>query len=526
MSEIDLAQQSVEAAGYVRFLVIKRLRSKHDDDREFVRMFQDEARINAELQHANITQVYDFGVMDDEYFIAMEYIAGADLRTIQRAAMAMGRTIPIRICLRILADILAGLHYAHSRLDTYGQPMNIVHRDVNPRNIMLSFRGEVKLIDFGVAKSDTRSEQTVQHTLKGKFAYMAPEQIDGSVRIDARADLFAAGLVMHEIINNCSPFVGLEEVQIMHRILAGKIPDLTPPPEVDDPSQIIAIHKCVLSLNREDRYTDAEEMREAIIAASKPLGGLASDSELASFLVGVIRAELQQRGERLQEYREMSLAGRKKLSRHGPVAPQNSSQGMAETVAMETFSSIVLRPKRIWPLFVGGLLLSTTTLGLGILIALKVMSPAEIVVPQPVPQTMPDRPTTETPEAASTTPEEDPLEEDPTETPVPRPTPAPIARPQPTPEPMVVPQPTIAPVEEEASNAEEEKTGFLNITSRPIGLTVLVNGNILGVTPLKAQRMQVGDHTLIFRDDRTGQTWSMTTTVVEGQTRLVNHRGE
>jgi serine/threonine protein kinase len=114
-------------------------------------MVQDEARINAELQHENIAQVYDFGRVGDEFFLAMEYVPGIDLRQVQQALARRGERLPLGMSLRVLCDVLSGLEYAHSRVDTYGRPMRNVHRDINPRNIMLSVRGEVKIIDFGVA---------------------------------------------------------------------------------------------------------------------------------------------------------------------------------------------------------------------------------------------------------------------------------------------------------------------------------------------------------------------------------------
>ena len=148
MSHIDLAQTFITDAEYVRFLVIKRIQSKFIEDKSFIRMFQDEARIVSELQHANIAQVYSFGQHGDEYYMAMEYVAGVDLREVQRAVALQRKRIPLRISLRLIHDVLLALHYAHTRVDTFGDSMNIVHRDVNPRNIMISTRGEVKLIDF------------------------------------------------------------------------------------------------------------------------------------------------------------------------------------------------------------------------------------------------------------------------------------------------------------------------------------------------------------------------------------------
>ncbi|MCA9687930.1 MAG: serine/threonine protein kinase, partial [Myxococcales bacterium] len=169
-----------------------------------------------ELQHENIAQVYDFGQVSEDYFLAMEYVPGMNLRRVQRVLASRGQVPPFRVTLRILADVLAALEYAHTRVDTYGRPMRLVHRDVNPRNVMLSVRGEVKLIDFGVAKSDTKTDQTVGRSMKGKFAYMAPEQVEAKVRVDGRSDIFAVGLVLHELIEGRSPYAGMSEAQIIN----------------------------------------------------------------------------------------------------------------------------------------------------------------------------------------------------------------------------------------------------------------------------------------------------------------------
>ena len=145
----------------------------------------------------------------------------------QQALARKGKGLPIRITLRILVDILEALDYAHNRMDTFGHSMNIVHRDVNPRNVMLSIQGEVKLIDFGVAKSENRQDKTVGHAIKGKFAYMAPEQIDPKLgQVDGRTDMFAVGLMLYELVAGRRAFHQLTEVQIMHRLLSGEIPTL------------------------------------------------------------------------------------------------------------------------------------------------------------------------------------------------------------------------------------------------------------------------------------------------------------
>ena len=286
MSAVDLARRSVDGAGYVRFLVIKRILRRNTTDPTFVRMFMDEARINAELQHENIAQVYDFGERDGEWYLAMEYVPGVDLRRLQKAVAQQkegGALLPPRISLRILHDVLSALQYAHNRVDTFGQPMRIVHRDVNPRNIMVSVRGEVKLIDFGVAKADNRQDQTTGQTIKGKFAYMAPEQIESPVPVDGRADLFAVGLCFQELLTGTHPFRHLSEIQIIHRLMSARI---EPMPECrlhPDPTAVRQVRDRALAADPSQRYPDARSFQEDLVRLAAPIGGLASRAELGGF---------------------------------------------------------------------------------------------------------------------------------------------------------------------------------------------------------------------------------------------------
>ena len=306
MSAVDLARRSVDSANYVRFLVIKRILRKNHHDPTFLRMFIDEARINAELQHENIAQVYDFGENGGEWYLAMEYVPGIDLRQIQRtlSKQESGRLIPPRIALRILHDVLSALAYAHDRVDTYGQPMRIVHRDVNPRNIMISVRGEVKLIDFGVAKADTRHDQTTGQAIKGKFAYMAPEQIESELPVDGRADLFAMGLLLQELLTGTHPFRHLNEVQIIHRLMADRIDPMPDAPAPLDPVVVREVRDRVLSAKPEQRHPDARALQADLMRLAAPLGGLASRAEVAEFFRGAAPEAADRIAQRLHHWKD------------------------------------------------------------------------------------------------------------------------------------------------------------------------------------------------------------------------------
>src|SRR5256885_4362879 len=190
MAEVYLARTTV-AQGLNKTLVIKKIHSAYARSKQFVTMFVDEAKIALGLNHPNIIQVFDFGAVGDTYFLAMEYVEGIDLlRLLQEAARARVR-LPYGISAYIVQQVVKGLDYAHRKTDEFGQPLGIVHRDISPQNILLSWDGGVKIVDFGIARArDVHEEQGV---IKGKFAYMSPEQARGDA-VDCRSDVFAAGV--------------------------------------------------------------------------------------------------------------------------------------------------------------------------------------------------------------------------------------------------------------------------------------------------------------------------------------------
>jgi len=171
-------------------VAVKRILPQVAEDEEFVKMFEDEARIASQLEHPHIARMLDFGRVEDSYYIAFEYVAGRDLRAVFDRSSRLGEKPPLPFLLHVFSRIGEGLSYAHARRDDQGNPQSIVHRDVSPQNIVVSFDGDVKLIDFGIAKAAGKLSRTQVGTLKGKFGYMAPEQVSGR-EIDHRADVFS-----------------------------------------------------------------------------------------------------------------------------------------------------------------------------------------------------------------------------------------------------------------------------------------------------------------------------------------------
>lgn len=335
MSEVDLAHRGVDETSFVRFVAIKRVARSNLADESYVRMFMDEARINAELHHGNIVGVYDFGKQADsatgreEYFMVMEYVPGLDLRALQRAAHGLGHRLPLRFCFSVLHEVLRGLQYAHTKADTLGRPMNLVHRDINPRNVMVSMRGEVKVIDFGVALAEDRLEKTQGRSLKGKFAYMSPEQIEGNVTLDGRTDLYAVGLMLHELVAGVGPFHGLTELQIMHRIVMGQIPPLQVPPEFPEREFLLELHARALARERERRFPDARAFRKEMERAAELVGGLATQDERAALVCSLAPQQVEGIAARLKGYHESSHEVSRSVSRvaHVVPSPADSTQG-------------------------------------------------------------------------------------------------------------------------------------------------------------------------------------------------------
>ncbi len=260
MAEIFRASMPGSLGGFERTVAIKRILPHLTENEEFITMLIDEANIIVSIDHHNIAQVYDLGKIDDSYYIAMEYIHGVDLATVIKAMNKRNTSVPPDHAAYIGSCICAGLHAAHGKRDADGRPLNIVHRDVSPHNILISFAGDVKIIDFGVAKANLKETHTQHGVIKGKLLYMAPEQATAK-DIDGRSDLFAAGLVMYKMLTNSLPFEGDNEFQIYNNILTKEI---TPPrilnPNV--PPQLDAVVMKLLARDLNARYQDGYSAKQ------------------------------------------------------------------------------------------------------------------------------------------------------------------------------------------------------------------------------------------------------------------------
>ena len=217
MAEIFLAK-SLGAMGFERLVAIKLIRPHLTEDSDFVKMFLDEARIAMQLHHRNIVQTFDLEKADETFFIAMEYVHGVNVYDLYERIAASGRWIELPLALYMISEACKGLHFAHTRTNGEGDSLGIIHRDISPQNILLSFEGEVKIMDFGIAKAAERLHHTTPGIVKGKYAYMAPEVLRDAP-VDARVDVFAAGVVLYELLTGENPFAGTSAVDTIENVL-------------------------------------------------------------------------------------------------------------------------------------------------------------------------------------------------------------------------------------------------------------------------------------------------------------------
>jgi hypothetical protein len=284
MAEILLARAR-GLPGFQRMVVIKRILPLLACNTDFLQMFLNEARIAATLQHPNLVQLYDVGVVDGHYFIAMEYLHGENLNAILATLQRRKQRIPLEHALHIAIDVCAGLHYAHEKIGFDGQPLQIVHRDVSPHNVIVTFDGAIKLLDFGVAKAANSTHETNNGIVKGKVSYMSPEQCR-SAALDRRSDLYSVGIVLYEMTLGRRLYGGGTELETLKRITEQPVP----PPRVVDPNYDEELERIVMRALAKDpdrRYQSARELQLDLEELARKRGLYMSAIALQQFLAGV-----------------------------------------------------------------------------------------------------------------------------------------------------------------------------------------------------------------------------------------------
>lgn len=250
------------AADFERVVAIKCMLPHLARDDQFTKMFIDEAKMASLLSHANISQIYELGNHNGRLYLVMEFISGHDLRHILKTSNKLGLRIPFPVVAYMISRAAEGLDFAHRKRSPDGRPLNLVHRDVSPQNILMSFEGEVKVVDFGIAKAEQRATETQAGVLKGKFAYMAPEQVRG-VEVDHRSDIYALGIVLHELLTGTKLFRGQSDLSVLEKVRQPDIPairDAVPnaPPEFD------LVLRRALAAEPNKRFANAHDMAEAL----------------------------------------------------------------------------------------------------------------------------------------------------------------------------------------------------------------------------------------------------------------------
>jgi serine/threonine-protein kinase len=274
--------------GFNKLVVVKRLRAALAEEGSFLNMFLDEARLAARLNHPNVVHTYEVGENHGSYFIAMEYLEGQSLNKVIKEAIKRSVEAPLPLLARIISDALSGLHHAHELRDYDGTPLNIIHRDVSPHNVFVTYDGQVKLVDFGIAKAALSSTQTEVGVLKGKVAYMAPEQAMGGT-IDRRADVFAMGIVLWELLTRKRLMTGDSAAATLHRLLNTAIPRVSSVvPEVDP--QLDEIVAKALEKDPANRFQTALEMREAIETYIAHGGHTVKQEDVGKLIVGMFQS--------------------------------------------------------------------------------------------------------------------------------------------------------------------------------------------------------------------------------------------
>jgi serine/threonine protein kinase len=261
MAEIHLAKTS-GIGGFEKLLALKVIHPKYSEDQEFIDMLIDEAKIAVQLSHVNICQTFDLGRVDSTYYIALEFIDGKDLYQLLVKCSERDIAIPLDLVAFIGMEMSAGLHFAHTKSDNYGQPLNLIHRDVSPQNVLVSYDGEVKIVDFGIAKASKRSRETESGVIKGKFFYMSPEQAWGD-QIDARTDIFSSGICLYEMITGEMLYHEEKALLLLDKVRKAEIPNMRVRRR-DLQQQLEQIVLRALSRDRDRRFQTAGELHAAL----------------------------------------------------------------------------------------------------------------------------------------------------------------------------------------------------------------------------------------------------------------------
>jgi serine/threonine protein kinase len=431
MAEIWLARQA-GPQGFEKFIAIKRILDGLSSDADFVGMFLDEARLAAQLNHPHIVQIFDLGEEEGAYYIAMEYLPGENLASVARACTRQKKTLPLAHAVRIIADAAEGLAYAHAKLGPDGSLLGIVHRDVSPQNILVTYEGVVKVLDFGIAKAATRESQTMAGQVRGKAAYMSPEQARGQP-LDARSDIFSLGIVLFELATGTRLFPSAEPLAAMN-ILAGETPlPLAHERNPRVPESLSSIIARALARQPTQRYISARHFQAALEEWLRGLPEVPDCSELSSYMTDLFGDRIQERAKLLDSARSGELTPSSARRVVGRIQSAASMPNRVLSTRELTIEQATPSPQRRGPWLAGAAVLSLLV-GAGALFAWH--------------SSKGESPTRQAPPSAKASP-------------------APVAPPP-----------------------------VLTIETEPPGARIAVDGQEAGVSPLTLETLALGDHSV------------------------------
>ncbi len=298
MAELYRAKITGEL-GFEKLVAIKKIYTHLHSQEEMVKAFIDEAKLAAYLQHANIVEVYDFGCLEDTYFIVMEYLRGKDLRSVSNRLQDAEQSLGLNNSLLVASSICAGLEYAHQLRDVAGNPLNIVHRDISPQNIFITYSGQVKILDFGLAKVAGRQSATETGTLKGKLAYMAPEQAQGKA-IDRRSDVFSLGIILYEMLSGRRMYEGDTLKLLRQAQNRSFVPPELIMPELPQSLQS-TLHR-MLAFAPDDRFADCGEVMNALEGCQADFSYRSQERQLSRLISDLFADEKIQEENKLAEH--------------------------------------------------------------------------------------------------------------------------------------------------------------------------------------------------------------------------------
>ncbi len=380
MAEIFKAK-TYSHGGFENLLVIKRILSHLGENEDFVEMFIDEAKVSVALQHANIVRIYDFGKILDNYFIAMECVEGKDVRALLRKLSRARRFLPIEFAAYIAHEVCKGLDYAHRKTDLQGNLIGIVHRDISPSNILLSYEGDIKIADFGIAKAESNAYNTKDGVLKGKFEYMSPEQARGEP-IDQRSDVFSLGIILYEMLTGRRLFKTDSETATLEKI---KAVDIEPPSALNArvPVRLEVIVMRALARDRNQRYQSAREMQDDLLEFLFPATPDVTRQSCARFMQDIFTEEIEQERQRLEEGSRVA----ERLRDEAPITDWDGHDStMSKVGSRGRWVPLLLIPLLLLLVALMGLALTMGVLGWSLLPG-EGPPPIEVVVPEVAPPT-------------------------------------------------------------------------------------------------------------------------------------------